>query len=163
MAFTIKNIIGADLSAISNSLNLIIKQTRFTARIETHKNKLTIHDVRLKEKKHYCGNHPFSCPVTPWEKPHKKGKWLEGADWVGFNDCINDVLDSLRVSANVASSLVIIRKGKKRCVSYSGHAVNEFNNEWDKDSGVFQDCIEKQEPVKSEYPEGTPGIASYHA
>ena len=161
MAFTIKNIAGATIPTIVYSLGLVIKQSRFTARIETHKNKITIHDVRLKEKKHYCGNHPFSCPVTPWKKPHKKLNYLEGADWVAFNDLINDILDSLRISANVASSLVIIRKERKRCVNYTGHALNEFNNGWDKDSGVFQDCIEKQEPVKSEYPEGTPGIASY--
>ncbi len=86
MAFTIKNISGASMDLIVKNLTQIFDQSRFVARIETRSNKITIHDVRLKEKKDYCGNHPFACPVRGFERPHKKYKYLEGADWVAFND-----------------------------------------------------------------------------
>lgn len=148
------------LGIIEYNLLRVLSTSRFNARVERHSNKITIHDVRLKEKKDYCGNHPFACPVRPFETKHKKLKYLEGADWVGFNDMVNDVLDSLEVAANVQSSLVIIRKGNKRAVRYWGHATNFFNNEWNKDTGDFENWIGRKAP-RSQFPEGTPGIAEY--
>lgn len=167
MAFVIKNITGATPSDIHAALSAVIRNSRFTARVDYKVNKVSIHDVRLKESKHYCGNHPFACPVRPWgNPPHKRAKYLEGADWVGWNDLVNDVLDKLSVSADVASSVVIIRKGPKRRTVYDGHPhpMALYAYEWDKDAGAYS--YEDRRGKKSEpshYPEGTPGIAEYKA
>lgn len=162
MAFTIKNILSTEIpiQKIYNDLIHILTLSRFTARIESNHNKITIHNVRLKQSKHYCGNHPFACPVRPFEKPHKKLIYLEGADWVAFNDMINDVLDRLFISADVRSSLVIIRKDKRRCVYYWGHLLNAFNNEWNKEGEFYEDWMGRKAP-RSRFPKGTPGIPEY--
>lgn len=161
MAFVIKNIVGASTEKIEVELQKILAKSRFVALVENSGNKIAIRNVRLKTNKDYCGNHPFACPVRPWgENKHKKLNFLEGADWVAFNDMVNDVLDKLEVSANVASSLVIIRKGEKRCVNYGGHALNEFNNEWNRNGENYENWIGRQ-AKRSKFPEGTPGIAEY--
>lgn len=163
MAFVIKNIIGSGVENVATKLRFAFSNSRFTARIETPRNKVTIHDVRLINKKDYCGNHPFACPVRPYQphKPHKHTKHLEGADWVAFNDMINDVLDAMNVSANVASSLCIIRKGEKRRVEYDGHKLgNGIDSEWNRDSMEYEDRRGKVS-ARSEYPQGTPGIPEY--
>jgi hypothetical protein len=86
---------------------------------------------------------------------------LEGADWVAFNDMLNDVLDALNVSANVASSLCIIRKGAMRRIEYDGHKLgNGIDSEWNKDSAHYADRRGQVSP-RSEYPAGTPGIPEY--
>jgi hypothetical protein len=160
MAFVIKNIDGSTPGDIHAAISAALRKSRFTARIDYSVNKVSIHDVRLKESKDYCGNHPYACPVRPGgHQAHKRQKFLEGADWVAFNDGINNVLDGLGVSANVASSLVVIRKGLERCVSYYGHSQNGISNEWDK-QGFYENHIGKPHP-KAEYPEGTPGIYSW--
>ena len=124
MSFKIRNIVcpkRVTVSKIYIALNAAMLKSRFTARIENHLSNITIHDIRLIQSKDYCGNHPLPCPVRPWQphKDHIHSRCLEGADWVAFNDMLNDVLDKLQVSANVASSLVIIRKGVMRCVQYN--------------------------------------------
>ncbi len=162
MAFEIKHIVGASIDDILYYLHKNLQQSRFTADVRLHSKKITIHDVRLKEKKHYCGNHPYPCPVPLFggERPHRKGKWLEGADWVAFNDMLNDTFDDLGVSANIASTLVIIRKGRLRCIEYDAYprGINQW--EWIRDNGEFEDRIDKPHEV-SGYPDGTPGIDSW--
>ncbi len=163
MAFVIKNIIsiGVSTEKIGAELEKILTKSRFTALVEISGDKVKIRNVRLKQNKDYCGNHPFACPVRPWgNEKHKKLNYLEGADWVAFNDMINDVLDNLGVSADVASSLVVIRKGEKRCVNYGGHALNKFNNEWNKEGEKYENWIGKK-AGRSKYPIGTPGIPEY--
>lgn len=161
MAFVIKNIEGSTIEIVQRKLQIALDQSRFTADVS-----ISIHDVRLKESKRYCGNHPFACPidVNHFRRSHKKHKYLEGADWVAFNDMINDVLDDLGVSANVRSSLVIIRKGRNRCVKYNGHQIRDsIFSAWDKE-GVYVDRIKeskKEMKFKASFPEGTPGIASF--
>ena len=74
-----------------------------------------------------------------------------------------DVLDKLQVSANVASSLVIIRKGVMRCVQYGSRVLsNGIENEWVRDSECFENWIGRK-ALRSNYPPGTPGIAEYRA
>jgi hypothetical protein len=165
VSFQIKNIVGCDLSTIQWHLQQNLRESRFTADVRTDWKKITIHQVRLNAAKPYCGNHPYPCPVNPFgfERPHRKGKWLEGADWVAFNDLVNDVLDDLGVSADVASSVVRLRKGRERCVRYEGYS-RGFGGayEWVKDSGCFADMIGKPHEI-SEYPDGTPGYAVWKA
>lgn len=164
MAFEIKKIkSGQAPNEIAWKIQTAIAQGgRFTARVEHHRNKVTIHDVRLTYKKDYCGNHPLPCPVRPGpHKKHKRLDYLEGADWVGFNDLLNDVLDSLGVVCDAGSSLVIIRKSGERCTYYDAQATpNGIDNEWLKDSGQFENHIGTNAPVSAAYPEGTPGFAT---
>lgn len=166
MAFTFKNIKGISIIDLSYKLeNAIAKSRFFLSVIKNLPNKITIHNVRLKEKKNYCGNHPFACPIRKRDedlthKQHlrKNYNFLEGADWVAFNDLCNDILDKFHVSADVASSLCVIRKGDKRCVKYDGHKLGNGNSEWNKE-GVYQNKIGVK--TKSEFPDGTPGITGY--
>lgn len=168
MAFVIKKIIGSTPNDIHAAICAALRESRFTARVVYKINQVTIHDVRLRESKHYCGNHPLPCPVRPGVKErHVKAKFLEGADWVGFNDMLNDVLDTLKVSCSAGSPLVTIRKGLARCIRYDAKPVRGDFNEWAKDSGQFIDMtkgpIESPTPNwrRSEYPEGTPGDPRY--
>jgi hypothetical protein len=161
MVFIIKKIVDGDVQDIAMAVRQALSISRFMANVEELPNKVKISNVRLKKSKHYCGNHPLSCPVRPGgPRPHKHMKYLEGADWVAFNDMINDILDSAGVSANVASSHVIIRKGAKRCIEYISRRIGMYDNEWVKDSGCFENRIGKKSG-RSEYPPGTPGIAEY--
>jgi hypothetical protein len=166
--------------------DIALAVSRFRAEVATpRKGTISIRTVRLTYKKDYCGNHPLPCPVRPG--PHRKHPvncLLEGADWVAFNDMVNDVLDQLGVVCNCASSHVIIRKAGARCVKYTAHRLgNGIDNEWDKDSGEFAyhvkhtpiattfnpvnvivDGIDRGQVVdeapRAEYPAGTPGFAT---
>jgi hypothetical protein len=111
--------------------------------------------IRLKKSKHYCGNHAGPCQINPaFEKPHIKGKWLEGADWVAFNDMINDTLDFLQFDADVSSSTCKIRIGLMRCIEYIGEDGADFQR-----NGVYRNCLNVK--VKTKYPNGTPGIDTW--
>lgn len=164
MAFVIKNIKGSTAMKIFQAILKVEAKSRFIFTMETTNNftRIKISNVRLRESKHYCGNHPLPCPVRPFPTRHIHSKCLEGADWVAFNDMLNDVLDKLKVSADVASSLVIIRKGLERCTCYEAQAIpNSIDNEWVKDSGMFSNWIERKESKMSAYPNGTPGVPEY--
>lgn len=162
MAFKINKISGAELHTIESDLVRAISISRFTARVERHTSNITIHDVRLRVAKDYCGNHPNACPVRPGvHRPHKETKHLEGADWVAFNDMLNDVLDCLSVSANAASSLCIIRKGSARRMRYEGHFLqNGIDREWNRDDTQYASYLRKGHPP-TVYPLDTPGIAEW--
>lgn len=123
-----------------------------------------VRDIRLKDKKKWCGSHPFACDIGG----PRSSNLLEGADWVEFNDSLNDILDQLGVSANVESIVCILRKDTRRRVHYDGHWQTHAENgiafvepqpEWNKDE---DDChyIEYvgHEAPASWYPEGTPGL-----
>lgn len=127
-------------------------------------------NVRLKERKDWCGSHPESCDIQGFkdqrtgeyikEKP-RKSKLLEGGDWVDFNDTLNDVLDSMSISADVSSAVCIVRKGRERRICYdSFQRANAYRveYEWEKEghSDDYEDWCGKQAPM-STYPEGTPG------
>ena len=166
MAFEIKKIkSGVSVNEIGHALQNKISQSRFIADVSFHENKLKIHQVRLRKSKDYCGNHPFACPVRPGgHKPHVHSSCLEGADWVAWNDMLNDVLDALGVAANVASSLCIIRKGEFRRIEYTGHLLgNGIDSEWDKDSEFYLNHTLCTTPVPSKFPMGTPGIYKWRA
>lgn len=161
MAFVINKIKGAHVDVIAGALQRKLAQSRFSARVEVHRKNVSIHDIRLHKKKDYCGNHPLPCPVRPFPKPHMRLPYLEGADWVGFNDMVNDVLDSLGVVCNVGSKLVNIRREGKRCTRYDAQgAPNGIDNEWQKDSGQYVDNL-LGKPMKASYPKGTPGFAEW--
>lgn len=114
--------------------------------------------IRLADAKEYCGNHPCACEIG--NPKHRHGRYLEGADWVEFNDRLNNVLDAMGVSANVESAVCVVRKGMLRRIVYrEGHRPLAGNYEWDK-CGLpehYGNYVGREAP-RSEFPEGTPGI-----
>jgi hypothetical protein len=165
MAYEIKKIkSGQTPESIATAIRRVMTLGgRFTADIYTPFGKVLFENIRLTYNKDYCGNHPFPCPVRPGgNRPHKRTKCLEGADWVGFNDMINDVLDSLGVVCDAGSSHCKIRKAGERRMNYDGHLLsNNIDAEWDKDTHDYENHIGSAAPVHASFPDGTPGFACY--
>ena len=142
--------------ALEYSLECIMRAGRFTFEMRSKGRAASFHNIRLIEKKPYCGNHPAACDVAGG----RRGDRLEGADWVDWNDRLNDALDVLGVSARVQSAVCIIRKGRARRTSYSIGRIGSNNvPEWAKDepAAYWHDCIGEPAPA-SWYPPGTPGL-----
>lgn len=152
MAFTIKL---KDINKVDNTYNEILKSiqgSRFKAEVRLNKNTISFHKIRLQKSKEYCGSHAGPCLLGG---PDRKAVFLEGADWVEFNDRLNNIMDKLGLSANIASSVCVIRKGFLRRIKYSGGK----GGEWLKDENAYLDNCGKP-AIKSSYPSGTPGIYS---
>lgn len=131
----------------------------FTVEIEqTDFNKLKLKNVRLKEKRPYCGNHPNACDVTVGRR-ERSYNYLEGTDWVSFNDLVNDVCDLWSVNANIYTSVCWLRKGNQRRIRYGSSKIRMTNfYQWDNkgedsDYGIYLGRL----APPSEYPYGTPG------
>ena len=162
MAFVINKVTsGQTTDLIAGAMRSALSTSRFTAEVIQKRSSVEIRTVRLNYRKDYCGNHPLPCPVRPGKhRKHPVNTFLEGADWVGFNDMVNDVLDTLGCVCNCASSHVVIRKDGKRCVEYDSQPLsNGIDNEWRRDSGQFKSYISQQAP-RAKYPAGTPGFAA---
>lgn len=128
---------------------------------------LTLGKIRLKASKPYCGNHPGPCALSG-HRPEKKGKFLEGSDWVEFNDCVNLYLDQHSVEALVFSrplelrKPLIVRQGRRRRTHYgctwpfpNGNAAWEPEGHLDQD---YADYHGRMDAPRSTFPEQTPGI-----
>jgi hypothetical protein len=135
-----------------------VRQIDFQPHGRHYAGRITLREIRLREAKDYCGNHPGPCLLG---RPHRKYRYLEGLDWVEFNDLVNDTLDHLQIAANVASTAVVVRIGSQRRIRYTHHALNAFHHDWIKqgESADFADYRGRVAPA-SEYPPGTPG--EYH-
>lgn len=164
MAYVIKNIkSGQTPENIATAIRRVMTiGGRFVADISTPFKKVQFQNIRLTYNKDYCGNHPFPCPVRNFNKPHKRTKQLEGADWVGFNDMVNDVLDSLGVVCDAGSSHCNIRMAGERRMNYQGHLLsNGIDAEWDKDTHDYENHINSGKEIHASFPDGTPGFATY--
>lgn len=131
---------------------------------------LKVMNVRLRKKKDYCGQHPGPCLALGPQR-HRKGTWLEGADWVGFNNLINDLFDRLGYSVNVFSfnreghsGKYYIRRGLLRRVRYDmqthynyGRQFSLWREAVDTD---FRNCC-GEKPPEALFPDDTPGIPVY--
>lgn len=138
---------------------------------------LKIKNVRLKKKKDYCGQHPNACVVIPWLAPrkHKRTTYLEGADWVAFNDMLNDLCDEHNIEANIWSTskefrgrMHIRREWRKRLAVYRSYAMpREDVTFWGWDvqnpSGDYANRFGCSNVPRSSYPEGTPGISEWQS
>jgi hypothetical protein len=168
------------------SLRPNIERSRFTAKIEDGclkswnklRNGIKLSCIRLRNKKDYCGQHPGECLINPFERyprKHPISIRLEGLDWVGFNDGLNDMLDRLNVSADVFSfnreagkitkhgarrlSRFYIRRGRCRYLEYTQARIERDFRPlvfWT-DSDNYADYCGQQAP-RSKYPSGTPGL-----
>lgn len=158
MIITLKGSNDVSIETIEAHINKEINHdSRFTVHCEILSDKrMKLYDVRLREKKRYCGSHPNSCEV----EGGRMGRYLEGADWVEFNDRINDVLDRLNVSARVYSGVCELREGRNRRINYGSHIINPYRGlyEWDKrgEDCDYEDYCGRIAPASS-YPFGTPG------
>lgn len=131
----------------------------------------SIYSVRLRECKFYHGNGPDNRGTMtrrgwqPGKKPIKVS-FLEGADWVEFNDLLNDFLDARNISADVQSRAAVIRKGRRRRIRYTAAWIP---SRWNKEETVwgwsirgeptdFQDCTKQNIVPFSEFPAKAPGF-----
>lgn len=139
---------------VRNAIIAAFTNSRFSLEVEiVSAKRLKINKVRLWQKKDYCGSHPGACNIV---KKHVRYNYLEGADWVEFNDTLNNTLDKIHANCRVASTVVLVRDGKKRCIKYRQQQGHGPNAEWAR-IGIYQDyCGKIAEP--STFPDGTPGI-----
>jgi hypothetical protein len=152
MNITIKD--GKNRNLIEYAIREAYATTRFSLDTDPiGPTRLKLYNVRLRSKKAYCGNHPGACQIGGKDRKHN---YLEGADWVEFNDLLNDVLDKLGVNARVESSVVLVRRGRERCVEYLDQRGGGRNAEWEK-IGLYADYCGKVAPP-SDFPDDTPGI-----
>lgn len=131
--------------------------SRFTAEVSlVGKTVIKIRNIRLRESRKYCGNHPNECEFPG--APLRKAKYLEGADWVDFNDMINDICDALAVDANIATAVCKVRKNKQRRVYYGSYMRGHFW-QWNMDEPdeYYENWVHRPAP-DSQYPFGTPGV-----
>jgi hypothetical protein len=145
-----------ETNSLAMHLDKLFGESRFNVVVEIGSDSISLKKIRLKTSKLYCGNHPNACEIGG--ERSRRGLYLEGADWVEFNDCLNNLLDRLRLSANISSSVCIIRKYTKRRTVYDSFRVYR-NYQWYRDEP--DDCWVNNiggSPMISEFPEGTPGI-----
>lgn len=134
---------------------------------------LKILSPRLRRKKFYCGQHAGPCQATFFAKRHKLGSWLEGADWVGFNDMLNDALDAHSIEADIWSEResigrLYVRQGRRRCRSYMADDSVGRGQHWrgnkHEECNFYESHFGCTTPAeRSEYQEGTPGIPEWLA
>jgi len=145
---------------LATNLTAAIASSRFLAEVHLIKTTaINILMVRLETPKKYCGSYPNSCPYVDrsWHK-HKFHDFLEGADWVEFNDLVNDVCDQLGISARIKTRTCIIRKKFNRRIAYNSSLVGNFYNwDYDADDSCYYDGCYRRSPPSS-FPTGTPGI-----
>jgi hypothetical protein len=85
--------------------------------------------VRLKTPKFYYGNGPVANSEPSkrkgWNRnaPRKPAKlsFLEGLDWIEFNDSLNDFCDHHKLRADISSARCVIRRGWLRRTKYDFH------------------------------------------
>lgn len=156
----ITKIKNATATIVASNIREVLATSRFSAEVtvETKGTSVKLSNVRLRDKKEYCGSHPSACEVG--NPKHRKARYLEGADWVDLDDMLNDLLDMMRVEANVASSVCILRKGRLRRTEYSnGDRQGNGNYLWAKDDPAsYQDWCGRHGAPRSSFPAGTPGI-----
>lgn len=154
-------------SAIANHFH----NSRFKLFVSWAGGTINLSKIRLNQSKAYCGNHAKACE-GPHNTKHAKRRFLEGADWVDFNDQVNTVLDhfpndqgGLGVESYVSSVVCVIRIGSRRRIRYEANSHRgvpgqpNFEWVWDKHGPEdhFGNYCGKLAPP-SWFPEGTPGI-----
>lgn len=90
---------------------------------------MELRGIRLKEKRHYCGNRPGPCAANG--RPKRKHTYLEGADWIRVHERVNDLLDALDATSEVftripGEGVFWVRKNGKRRVRWDYSEVDTF-------------------------------------
>jgi hypothetical protein len=148
---------------VADMLLEALPPTRFVCDVHVDDERtIRLGPVRLFRKKDYCGNHPGPCPLrVGGHRPHLIRNYLEGADWVAFNDLINTLLDRMKVEARVSSTACVVRKGRRRRVRY-GQSFIGIATDWTRvgDDVDYEDWYGRRGAPASWYPPGTPGLYS---
>lgn len=147
----------------------VMRLSRFKATVRQDRRGVHISCVRLKRAKPYCGQHPGPC--LAFGRRHIKATYLEGLDWVGWNNLINDALDRHAIEADVWSynreSLehrYFVRRGRQRRVSYPFEYRSNFAHWTQGGDNCFADYCGKEPPdpdIALEGLDGTPGYPCY--
>jgi hypothetical protein len=165
MAYLIKLATPArrPIVVVAVALDRALGPTRFVCRVRIDDARtIRLDPVRLFAAKDYCGNHPGPCLLGG--RRHRHYCYLEGADWVAYNDLINKVLDRLGIEADVGSSTCAVRKGRRRRVVYEQHFIQLGNGravaDWERTGApaCYEDWCGHRGAPPSRYPDGTPGI-----
>lgn len=128
---------------------------------------VNLRGIRLKNRKPNCGQHTGPCRLN--FKKHQRKTTLEGADWVGFNDMLNDICDANGIEARITSKgqelerLMVLRSGRRRRDRYYSAAINgqpwaggeNFDDFYDTHFG------ERAPAERSDFTIGTPGIPEW--
>lgn len=163
---------------VFDAVQAAVDSSRFTCQMrqENFRNKLhpgiKVTEVRLRNKKFYCGAHAGPC-VNLTGRPKYKRRFLEGLDWVGFNAMLNDVLDSMSANCEVFSfnreayvrgGKYFIRRGTRRRVEYAYEpiGVGIFHLWTQGPDNYFADFCGKPPPrLPNIVDSGTPGYPCY--
>ena len=102
---------------------------------------ILVGNIRLKTAKPYCTQLPAAC-IEISCRGHRWANTLEAADWVAFNDMLNDICDAEVIEANIRSQhpKVWIRKGYERRIRYRRWRWRSGVPRWDAD-GQARDWI----------------------
>lgn len=127
---------------------------------------LKIKGIRLKRKKPNCGQHAGPCRLTG--KKHRTVSYLEGADWVGFNDMLNDLCDMHSIEADIYTNgleqtgKLFIRIGKRRRDRYNGFEGGPFwDANYDPNDYTATNFGKQTYAPRSDFDAGTPGLAAW--
>jgi len=143
---------------LTDRLNFVLAKSRFTARFEILPRGFKIINVRLNQHKAYCGNHPNACELGD-NGQSRLGRYLEGADWVEFNDLLNNFFDRRSLSAYISSAVCIARKNELRRTHYGSYGLPGRNKIWNYDeSDMHYTDNRRGKYMISTFPDGTPGI-----
>lgn len=119
---------------------------------------ISITKVRLKARRPYCGNHAGPCQIQG-AHTNRSATYLEGGDWVRFNDKLNDILDRVAggLCASVASAACVIRQGAERRTRYEMSVMG--HGDWQKtgEELYYEDHRGRRAP-RSLAEAGTPGL-----
>jgi hypothetical protein len=118
---------GHSKKRLAYSIRRWFARSRFTAEVTVEEKGVKILNVRLREKKPYCGNHPNACPVGG---VNNRRDYLEGLDWAEVNDCLNDIMDRLGVDCRIESASCVIRRGLERRINYSSYTFDGRHYDW---------------------------------
>lgn len=126
---------------------------------------LKISGPRLLRKKFYCGQHAGPCRAGV-RRRHPLGSWLEGADFVAFDDMLNDLCDKYQIEAEIWSTResigrLYLRDGKlRRNRYYNPCGVAHWMG--GRHRSDFIDRFGNPEPAeRSDFTAGTPGIPEW--
>ena len=105
MAYTIKPEHFRKCDRIIERLDRAIRvDKRFMFEPMNLGDRIEIRKVRLLKAKPYCGQHAGPCQTRfGGNPPLRNSRYLEAEDWIAFHDVINDVLDKLKLRADVWS------------------------------------------------------------
>ena len=148
-----------EVTEVMQQLLRRVERSRFSIVVDNARSGFNIKSMRLQQRKAYCGSHPNACQLGGGDRSPKSTR-PEGADWVEFNDLINNFFDKKHLTAYIASVACVIRRNALRRTHYGSYPLGGGRNyEWNHDENdwAYTDNLGGRVMV-STFPKGTPGI-----